>query len=90
MTLGDGVPVTIEAKNRKGFDLAATQRELKVEMENAGVKWGFAVHKKKGTTNVGEYYAVLPVGLMMEILEAALEFEPRRPRKRVIPRLGTP
>ena len=71
--------------------MAATQRGLKEQMENAGVKWGFAVHKKRGTTNVGEYYAVLPVELMMEILDAALEYEgsrhPER-RKRVIPRLA--
>ena len=89
MALGDGIPVTIQAKDRKGFEMAATQRGLKEQMENAGVKWGFAIHKKRGTTNVGEYYAVLPVALMMEILDAALEYEgsrhPER-RKRVIPR----
>jgi hypothetical protein len=72
VTLGDGFPVTIEAKDRKGFELAQTQRELAAEMDNAGVPWGFAIHKKRGTTNVGEYYAVLPVGVMMEILEMAI------------------
>ena len=89
LTLGDGIPVTIEAKNTKRIDLPQAQRELKVEMENAGNKWGFAIHKKRGTTNVGEYYAVLPVALMMEILEAALEHEGSRlpmRRRRVIPR----
>lgn len=92
VTLGDGIPVTIECKDRKGFDLAQTQRELKVEMANAGVKWGFAIHKKKGTTNVGDYYAVLPVSVLMEILDSALEFEGSRlpvRRKRVIPRYPT-
>jgi hypothetical protein len=90
VTLGDGIPVTIECKNEKSMDIAGGQRELAEEMRNAGNKWGFALHKKRGTTNVGEYYAVLPVAMLMEILEQALEYEgsrlPRR-RKRVIPRL---
>ena len=101
VTLGDGFPLTIEAKDRKGFDMAQTQRELAAEMKNAGVPWGFAVHKKRGTTNVGQYYAVLPVDIMMEILEMAilnrqrtsveppaLEEKPRR--RRVIPRYDDP
>jgi len=91
VTLGDGIPVTIECKNEKSMDIAGGQRELAEEMRNSGNKWGFALHKKRGTTNVGEYYAVLPVALLMEILEAALEYEgsrlPKRRRKRVIPRL---
>ena len=73
VTLGDGYPLTIEAKNRKGFDLAGTQRELKAEMANADVPWGFAIHKKKGTTDVGQYYAVLPVEVLMDILEVAMK-----------------
>ena len=90
VSLGDGIPVTIECKNRKGFQLPQAQRELKAEMENAGHRWGFAIHKKRGTTNVGEYYAVLPVAVLMDILDVALEAEGRRlpaRRKRVIPRL---
>ena len=88
VTLGDGIPVTIECKNEKAIKLSEAQRELKVEMANAGNKWGFAVHKKRGTTNVGEYYAVLPVAVLMDILDSALEFEHRRVpvRRRVIPR----
>jgi hypothetical protein len=88
VTLGDGIPVTIECKNEKSIDLAGTQRELKAEMKNAGHRWGFAIHKRRGTTNVGDYYAVLPVAVLMEILEAALPprgaAQPRR--RRVIPR----
>lgn len=72
VTLGDGFPVTIECKNEKSMNISGAQKELKVEMANAGNKWGFAVHKKRGTTNVGEYYAVLPVAVLMDILDAAL------------------
>jgi hypothetical protein len=89
VTLGDGIPVTIECKNEKSMNISGGQRELADEMKNAGTKWGFAIHKKRGTTNVGEYYAVLPVAVMMDILDAALEYEGRRlplRRKRVIPR----
>lgn len=92
VTLGDGIPVTIECKDRKGFQLPQAQRELKAEMEAAGHRWGFALHKRRGTTNVGEYYAVLPVALLMDILDVALEAEGRRlpaRRKRVIPRSDT-
>ena len=84
VTLGDGIPVTIECKNEKSIDLAGGQRELAVEMANNGHKWGFAVHKKKGTTNVGQHYAVLPVEVLMDILSAALEHEQPRPVKRVV------
>ena len=58
-------------------------------MANAGNKWGFALHKRRGTTDVGEYYAVLPVAVLMDILDVALEAKGRRlplRRKRVIPR----
>lgn len=78
VTLGDGIPVTIECKNERGINLSQAQRELKTEMENAGHKWGFAVHKKRGTTDVGQYYAVLPVEVLMDILDAALEAEGKR------------
>jgi hypothetical protein len=71
--LGDGIPVTIEAKNTKAINLAGGQKELAVEMENAGNRWGFTIHKKRGTTDVGKYYAVLPVEVLNDILHAALE-----------------
>lgn len=88
VTLGDGIPVTIEAKNTRSFDLAGAQRELADEMENAGHRWGFAIHKKRGTTHVGDYYAVLPVHVLADILRVALkqtgEDIPKRVRR--IPR----
>jgi hypothetical protein len=72
VTLGDGIPVTIEAKNTKLIDLAGGQKELRAEMQNADHPWGFTIHKKRGTTDVGEYYAVLPVSVLNHILRQAI------------------
>jgi hypothetical protein len=78
VTLGDGIPVTIECKNEKSLNIAGGQKELAVEMANNGHKWGFALHKKRGTTDVGKYYAVLPVEVLLDILDVALEAEGKR------------
>jgi hypothetical protein len=88
LSLGDGIPVTIECKNEKKINLAGGAKELADEMRNNGHKWGFTIHKKRGTTDVGRYYAVLPVEVLMEILYVALEAEGSRlpKRRRVIPR----
>lgn len=98
LTLGDGIPVTIECKNEKKINLAGGQKELLDEMRNNGHEWGFTIHKKRGTTNVGEYYAVLPVEVMMSILTKAIPNLPRHEvsggleetskRRRVIPRIS--
>ena len=93
VTLGDGIPLTIECKNRKKFDLAEALRELGIEMENAGVPFGFAILKRRGTTDVGRYYAVMPVSVLNDLLRAHFQ-EAQRPllvdqppkRRRVIPR----
>jgi hypothetical protein len=59
-------------------------------MQNAGHHWGFTLHKKRGTTDVGEYYAVLPVHVLNDILRQAIPAgsDSRMPprRKRIIPR----
>ena len=104
LTLGDGIPVTIECKNEKKINLAGGANELRDEMANNGHKWGFTIHKKRGTTDVGKYYAVLPVEVLVDILDVALEAGRRRQpvrktpalepvvpvaRKRVIARIST-
>jgi hypothetical protein len=90
VTLGDLVPVTVECKNTRTIQLAQGQKELAVEMQNAGHHWGFTLHKKRGTTDVGEYYAVLPVHVLNDILRQAIPAgsDSRMPprRKRIIPR----
>jgi hypothetical protein len=86
VTLGDGIPCTIECKNTRAINIAGGQKELATEMENAGNYWGFTIHKKRGTTDVGEYYAVLPVAVLNAILRQAVpagdsrRMPPRQPR----------
>ena len=43
----------LAAKNTKRIDLPQAQRELKAEMGNAGNKWGFSIHKKRGRPTSG-------------------------------------
>jgi hypothetical protein len=90
VTLGDGIPVTIEAKNTKAMNISGAQKELAVEMTNAGHKWGFTIHKKRGTTDVGKYYAVLPVEVLNDILQHVRIEEPVPERRAKVGRGGVP
>lgn len=67
-----GVPkVVFECKNEKRIDLAGYMKELEVEIANDNAEVGAAIVKKKGTTDVGEYYAVMPTRLFIELLKRA-------------------
>lgn len=61
----------IEAKNEKRIDLAGYMKELEVEMKNAKADTGVAIVKKRGTTNVGEAYAVMTVDTWVELMKQA-------------------
>lgn len=64
-----GIPgVVIEAKNHKSFDLAGWTRELETEIRNANATTGVVIAKRRGTTNVDDYYAILPARLWLELL----------------------
>jgi hypothetical protein len=64
-------PVVFEVKNHKALDLAGWLKELETEMVNADVQVGAVIAKKRGTTNVGDWYAVLPVRVLVELLKEA-------------------
>lgn len=64
-------PVVIEVKNHKTLDLAGWVRELEVEMGNAKVDFGTVVAKKRGTTDPGEFYAILPFRVFVALLKEA-------------------
>lgn len=61
----------LEAKNEKRIDLSGYMKELEVEMANAKADTGVVVVKKKGTTDVSQYYAVMPMHVWVELLKKA-------------------
>lgn len=61
----------VEVKNQKRTDLAGWVEELKVEMINAKSDMGVVVHKRPRTTDVGEWYATVPMSLFVELLKKA-------------------
>ncbi len=62
-----GIPgVVIEVKNHAKLTLAEWVKELEQEMKNAKADFGFVVAKKKGTTNPAEWYAVMPLKVLLE------------------------
>lgn len=87
--LGDGVPVVIESKNTKSFNLAESVKETEAEIANAGAEFGYAVLKKRGTTDVGQYYAVTTVERMDWLIQQVYEQPTRTPKRRVL-RRSTP
>lgn len=75
LRLSERIPFVIEAKSAKSTtdraSLGTFVKELKVEVENASADAGAVVFKKRGTTDVGEYYAILPVYMLNELLKKA-------------------
>jgi hypothetical protein len=67
-----GLPgVVIEVKNVKAMDLSQWVKELAVEMKNDKADTGVVIHKKKGTTDVGQWYATMPADVWFKLLEEA-------------------
>ena len=63
--------VCFEVKNRQKMDLAGWIEELKVEIVNSKSTTGVVVHKRKGKTDVGEWYATMPFSLWVELIKLA-------------------
>lgn len=61
-------PVVLEVKNHKTLDLAGWIRELETEIDNAKAETGAVIAKKRGTTDPADWYAVLPMHLLAELL----------------------
>jgi len=61
-------PIVVECKNAKAITLAAWCDELDVEMRNAGVEVGAVVIKRRGTTDVGRAYAVMPMDVFVRLI----------------------
>jgi len=64
-----GVPgVVLECKSVKSITLSTFVDELHVEMRNAGVDVGAVVIKRRGTTDVGRAYAVMPMDVFVRLI----------------------
>ncbi len=66
-----GAPVVIEVKDHKTITLSEWMKELKVEMANAEVTMGAVIAKKRGTMDVGDWYAVMPARVFASLLKEA-------------------
>lgn len=67
-----GLPgVVIEVKNHARMELSQWLSELEVEMANDKADTGVVIHKKKGTTDVGQWYATMPVEVWYELAKEA-------------------
>ena len=67
-----GVPgVVIEVKNHARMELSQWVSELEVEMANDKADTGVVIHKKKGTTDVGQWYATMPVDVWYDLAKEA-------------------
>jgi hypothetical protein len=60
--------VCIEVKNEKKIDIPGYLRELEVEMENAKAWTGTVIIKRRGSTNVDDWYAVMPAKVWGELM----------------------
>lgn len=64
-------PVVFEVKNHAKMDLAGWIKELETETVNAEANVGAVVAKKRGTTNPGDWYAVMPFEWFVWLLKEA-------------------
>jgi len=65
----DGLPgICIEVKAEKKIDIPGYLRELEVEMANAKAWTGTVIIKRRGSTNVDDWYAVMPAKVWGELM----------------------
>lgn len=74
--LDQTVPVMIESKETRAFTPALFIDEMNEEIVNANAEFGFVIWKRRGTTDVGQYYALTTVEQMMELIERVWERPP--------------
>ncbi len=73
LILDQAVPVMIESKETKSFTPSTFIAEMEAQIINSDAKFGFVVVKKKGTTDVGKYYAITTVDHMMNLIEQVFD-----------------
>ncbi len=60
--------VCLEIKDHRTMNLSGWVKELEVEMQNSQALTGAVIHKKRGTLDVGEWYATIPVWVYIDLL----------------------
>jgi hypothetical protein len=67
-----GIPgVVIEVKDHAKITLSEWVAELRQEIANAEADTGVVIAKKRGTLDVGDWYAVMPVHVWVALLKEA-------------------
>lgn len=67
-----GIPgVVVEVKDHAKITLSEWLKELEQEIVNADAGTGVVVAKKRGTLDVGDWYAVMPVHVWVSLLKEA-------------------
>jgi Holliday junction resolvase len=59
----------IQCKNHAKFDLAGWVRDVEAQAANANRRNGIVWHKKRGTTNPGEWYVTMTGQTFVELME---------------------
>jgi hypothetical protein len=67
----EGHDIAIEVKSCARLDLPGWLRELDVEMANAGSTDGVVIAKRRGSTDVSNWYAILPAAAWLALWERA-------------------
>ena len=76
------VPVMVEVKTVKAFTPSTFIAEVEAQIINAAAEFGFAIVKKRGTADVGKYYALTNVDQMMSLIERV--YHPSTPQQAVL------
>lgn len=63
--------VVVEVKSGAKLDIAGWLAELKVEMLNAEAEMGFVAVRPKGKPNAKDWFALMPVDLLMQLMKEA-------------------
>lgn len=88
LDLGDGIEVALESKAVRAWDPAGWMKELEAEVGNSRAKTGAVIVKKRGTTDCGEYYVVLPLkyynDLLLRIFKPDYQAERKPQRRRLV------
>ena len=68
----DGIPsVVVEVKNHKTITIPAWLDELETEMFNANARHGAVIAKRRGSTDVADWYALMPAAEWTHLLVEA-------------------